>query len=218
MRGRLAGSSLPWWGAIAAGLVLTGSTRGLPGGRSGEAVVRVLFPADKSAVESGQFDVLCVAAASNAGQPAPPRLRVDGKAVSWEAYKPPVLLSRVNLRPGRHIIVIGTERLRVHVRGDGEGSAGTPDWPLHKTHLSVPGCADCAACHQVSQQGDCLAVGEVTESSACSACHSASDFEAAHFHPQEPLASCRMCHALHGSSGPSLLRGPAKQLCAACHE
>lgn len=179
--------------------------------------VRVIFPADKCVLESGKLDLLCVAT-ERKGQVAP-RLRVDGKDKSWEPFEAPVLLSRLELRPGRHRITVGAKRLRVYVRGTRDGPDEPSGWPLYRTHPgSATGWKSCTTCHEVTKQDGRADVGAPRGSASCSQCHSPADFELTHFHPQEPLAACHMCHAVHGSGQPSLLRAPVKRLCAECHD
>lgn len=181
--------------------------------------VRVIFPTDESVVESGRFDLLCVMAEPKAAKPRRPSLRVDGRREPWAPYEPPVLLSRLRLRPGRHDIAIGSIRLRVYVAGGSEMPDDVREWPVYRTHLGMTeGLEECGVCHKVRARRGRTIVGELMEPAACHECHSPGDFEGAHFHPLDPLASCHTCHALHGSSRPSLLRAPAKMLCAECHD
>jgi predicted CXXCH cytochrome family protein len=125
----------------------------------------------------------------------------------------------LELAPGRHEIAIGETRLEVHVRGDGEALEAPDGWPVYRSHQgSTEGWEDCSICHEVTKDDDLTVVGELKQAEACYECHSAIDFEATHFHPREPLDACNMCHELHGASGPSLLKGEVKKLCAECHE
>jgi predicted CXXCH cytochrome family protein len=241
-----------WLGAIVGGLVLAGHRYDVRGGVAGEVSVRVVFPADRCIVESGRFELLCVASPLTAsvdspltasvdspltasvdspltasvdspltalgGQHAVP-LRVDGKPQPWDPYQPPLLLRRLELTPGRHEIVVGRKRLWVFVRGEGRGSRPPNGWPVLRSHPGGPEqWKDCATCHQTTKEEGRLAVGDFQTPSRCDQCHSAAEFELAHFHPKGPLASCQRCHALHASSNPSLLRAAAKQLCASCHD
>ncbi len=177
----------------------------------------MLFPADQCVLEKGEIVVLCVASGMQGVNL--PRLTVDGKPVLWERFKPPALVARVNLSPGKHVIAVGKNELRVFVR-DGENPGAAPEgWPVLRTHLgNVEQCRECAACHEVATNEGVQAVSAPQEPAACFRCHAEGQLEAIHFHPQEPLNSCHMCHALHGSANNALLRGPVKQLCAACHD
>ena len=180
---------------------------------------RVLFPRNQCVLESGEFDVVCVMADAPSDREPVPELHVDGKAETWEPYKAPVLLCRLELEPGSHELVVGSERLQVHVRGDGEALEAPDAWPVYRSHQeSTEGWEDYTTCHEVTKAEALTVVGAARQPEACYECHSAVDFEATHFHPREPLDACHMCHDLHGSSGPSLLNGEVKKLCAECHE
>jgi len=203
------------WLALTLGLVLLpGTPRRTPGDGASPAV-RVLFPADQSVLETGRFELICLAAE---GVRKPPALRVDGKAGRWQPFALPALVARLELKPGRHEIAVGPTKLQVYVRG-GDLPPEVAEWPVFGTH---PGDADgwkeCHACHEVTQEGGRQSVGPLGEPVACQHCHSSEDFQLAHFHPEKPLAGCHQCHALHGSSAKSLLKAPRKQLCAACHD
>jgi len=179
----------------------------------------VIFPRDQCVVESGKLDLLGVTREPKQGSPSGSALRVDGKPWKWELYKEPTLLSRLQLAPGRHQITIGSGRLRVYVRGKSSAEDEPNGWPVFRTHLgATEGWKDCATCHELTKDGARTVVGDPMEPAACSQCHSSTEFEVAHFHPEEPLASCQMCHALHGSSRESLLKAPVKTLCANCHD
>jgi len=168
-------------------------------------------------VESGRLEVLAVAPAEGA-EPAP-ELRVDGTVTPWEPYAPPVLLATVELAPGLHELAVGTQTLRVYVRGEATSADQPTDWGTIRSHAdSAAGALACAACHETHEEGGRAAVGPPQEPQACLVCHSADDFAGIHFHPLEPIANCHRCHALHGSTAASLLRAPVKQLCTACHQ
>jgi predicted CXXCH cytochrome family protein len=207
------------WAFAASGLVLAASMQGGAKDGSDTAQVKVIFPADQCVVESGKFDLLCLTPKTEAGLPPRPQLRVDGKPGRWEPYEAPTLLSRLELSAGRHEIAIGPKILRIHVPGT-PGAAEEPlGWPVYRSHLgATEGWKDCATCHEVAKGDNGTVVGNPREPSACSQCHPSVDFELTHFHLEEPLASCHTCHALHGSSSPSLLRAPVKKLCAECHD
>lgn len=178
--------------------------------------IRVLFPADQTILESGSHEVLCVLAE---GQTDPPLLKVDGKPRRWEATAPPMLLARLDLTPGFHTIAIGKLRIRIYVQGDDTPPQKFCDWPTFRSHPgSAEGRKNCADCHEARKRNGRQAVGAFRGAAACQHCHSPGQFELVHFHPERPLAACQECHALHGSPRPSLLRAPAKELCARCHD
>jgi len=188
----------------------------LVGQSASEPPVRVLFPLDGTVLESGRFELLAVAASA---AEAPPELRVDGAAAPWEPYAPPALLASLELAPGPHEVSVGPQTLRVLVRGEGASPADPPGWEICRTHAdSTAGRLGCAVCHEAGEEGGRVAIREPQEPAACLACHSRDEFALVHFHPLEPVAHCHLCHALHGSTRPSLLRAPVKELCAACHD
>lgn len=214
-RGRL-GLAL---GALLAPALLAWTVAARCGQAEEGETLRVLFPRDECVLESGKLDLLCMMADAGADEQSAPELRVDGSAGKWEPYQAPVLLSRLELQPGLHELTVGSQKLRVYVRGE-SGRDEEPDgWPVYRTHRGTSeGWKDCAACHELTKKDERTAVGDPREPSACSPCHSDIDFAATHSHPQEPLDACHLCHALHGSAAPSLLKAPIKQLCADCHD
>ena len=203
-----------WFTLILAAAALPGLPASTPG--EGEAgALRILFPADQSVIETGRFELICVVADNAKGAP---RLRIDGKPGRWQPYVPPVFVARLDLTPGRHAIAIGSTKLQVHVRGS-DPPPEAAEWPVFRSHPGgADGWKDCRACHEVTEQNGRQSLGALREPSACQECHSAEDFQLAHFHPEKPLAGCHQCHALHGSAAKSLLKGPAKKLCAVCHD
>lgn len=177
--------------------------------------LRVLFPTDQSTIETGRLELICIA---GEGVKKPPALRVDGKARRWQPFALPVLVARLELKPGRHEIAIGATKLRVCVT-EGDPPSERPEWPAFSAHPDgADGWRDCGACHEVTEANGRQSIGALREPTACQHCHSSEDFQLAHFHPEKPLAGCHQCHALHGSSAKSLLKAPRKQLCAACHD
>ncbi len=205
-------------GALLAPVLLALTVAVIRGQAEKGETLRVLFPRDECVLESGKFDLLCVMPDAASEQDSAPELRVDGSARKWEPYQAPVLLCRLELQPGPHELMVGTQKLRVYIRGESQG--GEPEgWPVYRTHRgTTEGWKDCAQCHELTKEEERTIVGDPKEPSACSPCHSAIDFEATHFHPKEPLDACHLCHALHGSDGPSLLKDSVKKLCADCHD
>ncbi|MBM3472598.1 MAG: hypothetical protein FJX75_04900 [Armatimonadetes bacterium] len=202
-------------------LALTLAAAGLPGltaptlGESEPGALRVLFPADRSVLETGRSELICVAPGDV--KRAPP-LRIDGKRGRWQPYALPVLVARLELRPGRHEIAVGPTKLQVYVR-EGDVPPEVAEWTVYGSHPGdADGWKDCRACHEVTAANGRQSVGTLREPVACQQCHSSEDFQLAHFHPEKPLAGCHQCHALHGSSAKSLLKAPRKQLCATCHD
>jgi len=183
--------------------------------RPSQPALRVLFPPDRSVVETGKFELICL---QRKGQKSRPQLRVDGMVQPWERYRAPLLVARLNLSPGRHQLQIGSRRLTIFVPGD-QTLRAPPGWARFRTHPpTVQGYRECRSCHLIENNARGTAVLAPRTPAACKRCHSDVQFEATHFHPQEPLASCQMCHALHGSRRKALLKKPHKELCAACHD
>jgi len=203
-----------WLAPFISLVALSGTPRCTPGDGAPPAV-RVLFPAGRSVLEAGRLEFICVAAGDAR---RPPTLRIDGKAGRWELYVLPVLVARLDLKPGRHAIAVGATKLEVYVQENG-AQPELAEWPLFRTHPGgAEGWKECQACHEVTEEGGRQSLGALREPAACQQCHSAEDFQLAHFHPEKPLAGCHQCHALHGSTAESLLKGPRKQLCAECHD
>lgn len=205
-------------GGLAAGLAnwgvwsLAGGEE--PGVRAG---LRVLFPADRSVVETGRFELIAVQTKEEASEGRPP-LRVDGVEQPWERYRPPVLVAHLKLAPGPHQLQIGDRLMAVFAGGD--PALESPEgWPVFRRHsLGALDKSACSSCHTLQGEEAGITVSIPQTPAACDRCHADSRFEAIHFHPKTPLAPCQMCHALHGSSRPALLKKSVKELCAACHE
>jgi len=210
-----------------AGLMLGGFAAGMglwlahrsAGGEDPPAqpTLRVLFPADRSVIETGQFEWIGVWKPGREGE-APPELQVDGTGHPWEPYHLPALVARLKLSPGRHSLQIGPHTWTIFVRGDQAPEPPT-DWPVFRKHPpTARGDRACHSCHEVRQDEHGFTVSPPRTPDVCEPCHTDLQLEATHFHPREPLTSCQRCHALHGSSRPALLTKPVKELCAACHE
>ncbi|MGQ9733357.1 MAG: cytochrome c3 family protein [Candidatus Zipacnadales bacterium] len=180
-----------------------------------EAPVEVLFPAEQCILENGKFDVVGKVADGVTVEDV--SLQVDGEPCNWKPYAAPVLSASLELSSGFHELRIGETRLRIFVPTDQEKEQAPP-WPLYRSHRGKEDVKSCADCHTVQQQNDRLQIGDLAEPTACLKCHVAQSFEATHFHPLDPIASCHICHALHGSVENHLLRKPVKELCAQCHD
>jgi predicted CXXCH cytochrome family protein len=171
--------------------------------------IKVIFPPDRAALPCGEFDVIALAERAT--------LEVDGRAQQWEAFAPPLRVAKVKLAPGQHELRIGTRQVKFAVNDKAEKTQNPPGWDLYRSH-PIRDEQRCAACHRTSQRDGQTVVGEPHPTTSCLECHTTIDFEAKHSHPLEPLKPCSMCHALHGSPRPSLLKAPVKKLCAECHE
>ena len=195
----------------------------LTGGSAGEDAhsirpsLRILFPADRSIIETGKFQLICVQRPQSHQKDAP-RLVVDGVRMRWGQYRPPVFVARLNLSPGRHKLQIGNRTLAIFIRGNRTLPAPR-GWQVFRAHPPASnGYMECRSCHNVKRDKDAIAVLTPRTPDACGRCHSDVQFEVKHFHPKEPLDSCQMCHAVHGSSRKALLKKPLKELCATCHD
>jgi predicted CXXCH cytochrome family protein len=205
-----------WLAIGAAALCLARSPGDEPAGTQG---VRVLFPADRAVIEPAKLPVIATMPAARGRYPPRPRLLVDGRPRKWLPLSPPVLLAHVQLTPGRHEVAIGKTMLTVYVRA-GEKSSDEPrDWPLLRRHaIGDDWPRACSGCHEVDDRARLPVVGKLKQPNACLACHTEADFQLAHFHPLPPFGQCSLCHALHCSPNPSLLKAPAKTLCRKCHD
>ena len=94
--------------------------------------LRVLFPADRSILETGSFNLICVQPKEHL-KSGRPLLRVDGAAHPWQPYRAPVLVARLKLPPGLHRLQIGSRTLQVFVRGD-KAPEPPADWKVFRYH------------------------------------------------------------------------------------
>jgi len=184
-----------------------------------ERGVRVLSPLHECVLGSGKVEIVAFAAGLAANEAAALPVVVDGNPIERVPTEPPAVLARTELAPGEHTITVGPETVRVWVRGDDELPEAVRSWPEMLAH---PGGADgwqeCASCHVTSGEDGVLGIRDLVLPDACLTCHPPIDFELAHSHPLMPIAGCKRCHATHGATSDKLLRGPAKKLCAECHE
>ncbi len=207
------------WAFVVAGIVIAAAAQNPADAPSPAEPFKVMFPADQSVLESGKFDVVCVMHPVDGKLPPRPELRVNGVLRNWGPYKEPTLLTRVQLPPGRHEITIGPRTLRIYVRDEKKPDEAPDGWPVFRTHRgATEPWKNCSTCHELTRERGSTVIGALMEPAACAKCHSPEAFELAHFHPEEPLAACHDCHALHGSANKALLKGPIKQLCAECHD
>jgi predicted CXXCH cytochrome family protein len=173
---------------------------------AGPTPVRVISPPASAVLPSGHGYVICT------GGPAD--LVVDGRPRPWGAFAGPVRAAKLRLAPGRHELRIGEWTVSVWVGGDPPPQGGR----TARVHPIGTGADACASCHETARRDGLTAVGHVKTFGACLECHRPAEFEAAHAHPLKPLEHCGSCHAPHGSPYRSLLKEPAKKLCAACHD
>jgi predicted CXXCH cytochrome family protein len=133
-----------------------------------------------------------------------------------------VLVAAAEFTPGRHALEIGGRRVRVSVPGPGDADSGQPDWPAFRAHppADESGKAPaCRTCHDVTESASGPTLGGAREPECCFSCHPREEVEGLHPpHRIDVLSACRMCHAPHGATRPSLLKDEAKVLCTKCHE
>lgn len=183
--------------------VLSGLALGLVGKAvskepADKEAVRIMSPPADAVLMSGNFDVIVKG-------PCGP-LQIDGRSVAWKGFKPPIHVARVGLPPGWHELKIGDRQLDVVVALNQEEHDGPSNWPHVKSHTMSADANRCADCHESDETDGCVSVGDLKDQSACFECHDEDEFETIHLRPFDPAESCRKCHALHGSSRPSLLK------------
>ncbi|MHC4400166.1 MAG: cytochrome c3 family protein [Planctomycetota bacterium] len=200
--------------ALPVGLILLGLGLGYaatepdkPAAKSGDGVI---FPPDRAVLLSGGFDVICKINDA--------KLTIDGEPVEWEAFEPPVHVARVRLTPGVHELEVGGRKRQIVVALNEEEHDGPEDWSIHRSHPIETGEDRCADCHQTEKKDGRIVVGEIEGYEACFECHTSVDFDVTHSHPLEPIENCESCHSLHASDREMLLKAPAKELCADCHD
>lgn len=184
-----------------------------------ERGVRILSPLNECVLGSGKVEIIALATGLAANEAAALPVVVDGKAIERMPTRPPAVLARAELAPGEHTISVGRETVRVWVRGDDDLPETVRGWPAMLAHpRGADGWQGCASCHVTSDEDGVLGILDLVLPDTCLTCHPSGDFELAHSHPLMPIAGCRRCHATHGATSGKLLRGPARKLCAECHE
>ncbi len=183
--------------------------RGIPQDRPKADDVKIVFPPDRAVLLAGTFNVIV-----KGGQGS---LSVDGQPQPWDAFAPPLRVTRIGVTPGLHEIRIGDRKVAFSVGLSEEEHDGPKDWPIYRFH-GIPAFVRCSVCHETSQKDGLASVAGLKGAKACFACHKVAEFEARHSHTLKPLEHCQNCHALHGSARKSLLKAPVKKLCAACHD
>jgi predicted CXXCH cytochrome family protein len=171
-----------------------------------DTTLRILSPLEGSTVTS-PVDCVVRTAVDTA-----PVARVDGVEQEWLLSAGRARRASLELAPGEHEVTIDETTVRFTVTEDAKAA------DLGRAHVrDGEGLEACKPCHEATE-GDNPELGAVRQPGGCLECHSRTDFDLAHFHPMEPIRNCGECHALHGSARPSLLRAPAKELCARCHD
>ena len=170
----------------------------------------VLFPPDRAVLLSGSFDVIIKAGEAT--------LEVNGKPQEWEPFEHPLHVAHLRLAPGIHELQFGRRRREIVVAMNEVEHDGPADWAIHRRHPMNTDQDRCSDCHETTEKQGRIAVGKPKSHEACFECHTSVDFDVTHSHPLEPIQHCEICHALHGSDREGLLKAPAKQLCADCHD
>lgn len=188
---------------------------------SGPPSPKILSPGQQCIVEDGSVELVgLIREPTGDGYPEEPLL-VDGEPGKWEPFRRPVLVARLELADGMHVLNVGKRIRKIFVDTDGpdEGEKRPQGWPVFKRHPAGDGgWMNCSRCHVVTEQDGVRTVGGHKGYATCKECHSSKAFKENHKHKEKPFAMCGRCHAVHGTKGPSLLVGPKEALCAQCHE
>jgi predicted CXXCH cytochrome family protein len=171
---------------------------------------KVVYPPDKGVLLSGTFDVITKTSTE--------ALQLDGRPLKSEPFEPPLRVAHVRVSPGWHELRVGDRRVEFVVALNEEEHDGPADWPIHRRHPMNANANRCGDCHETTARNGQTLVGDLKSYEACFECHKSAEFEEIHEYPLEDHESCQKCHAVHGSISPSLLRAPAKKLCAECHD
>lgn len=194
-----------------------------PHSTSAPALKGIACPSDRSLVSSKKVKIV----ATTDQAPAKRVLAIDGKAVEAKCMpirKPGLTKGRqrvaltvsVKLEPGEHTITLGNDKSRIWVPKSGGGDQSLPDWPKFRSH--PPNSDNCRLYHAVKKGDDGPSLGPAKEPEVCFRCHEEDVFGLTHSHRLESLATCRLCHSVHGGPAKSLLIGEAKTLCLKCHD
>ena len=133
-----------------------------------------------------------------------------------------VLSSVMTAEPGVRELVVGDEVLQV---GAGAGElgeeteSGLPAYRIHPSTAVIDGTVlECDACHTLLP-GDppMMSVNVDMVESCMSFCHDEDEFFYAHEHLVFTLRQCSMCHDLHASTDPMMLKEPPSVVCGYCH-
>lgn len=186
------------------------SLAGTPEEKAAPATWKPVFPQHRSVIFYCNFDLIC--------QAEPGKLTVDGKPQAWEPFRAPLRVARLGLEPGLHRLRIDEQRVDVFISLGPDEHDWPSDWTTYRSHQMEAGQKRCGVCHRTSEKGGQIEVGPWKGHESCLECHTRAEFDATHCHSLEPLQDCQSCHDIHGSREESLLKGPAKKLCAGCHD
>jgi predicted CXXCH cytochrome family protein len=164
---------------------------------------RILRPLDKSALPSGDVDVVATAPGG--------KLQLDGKPVPAEQPFPNVLHAQLKATPGEHKLALvwdgGQQEIRLYT-----GPQPPPGFSPFHQHPPVAG-VDCTQCHELTKRGRFHFKG----GEACFTCHQQEAFAKPHSHTPEVLNECGLCHNAHGSTVKAHLLLPKEAACKQCH-
>jgi len=164
---------------------------------------KILRPADKSAVSSGDVDIVATAPGG--------RLELDGKPIAAEQPFPNVFHAKLKVPPGEHKLALlsagGSQEIRFY--SGPEAPAGFT--PFHQ-HPPVAG-VECTQCHELTRRGRFHFKG----GESCFPCHQKDGFAKVHSHAPDVLAECGLCHNAHGSTAKAHLLFAKETACKQCH-
>ncbi len=162
---------------------------------------RIVKPHDGALLPAGALDV--IALASEGG------LTLNGETLSASQPFPGVLLAKLKLTAGTHVLELSAEHDTQRVTFQVTDAVNGSDGALYRHH--PPLAVECTQCHGVSRRGRFRFGG------GCDSCHAPEPFIRTHSHQPHELSSCGMCHDAHGSSAAKLLVLPREQACKQCH-
>jgi predicted CXXCH cytochrome family protein len=167
------------------------------------AEARILRPADKSVLPSGEVDIVATAPEG--------KLEMDGKPVPAEKPFPDVLHARLKIAPGEHKLAIVSAEGRQEIRFY-SGPQAPADFAPFRQHPPA-GSVECTHCHELTRRGRFHFKG----GESCLGCHQKEAFAKVHSHPPEVLNECGLCHNAHGSAVKSHLLLSKEAACKQCH-
>ncbi|NIA13790.1 MAG: hypothetical protein GWP08_06880 [Nitrospiraceae bacterium] len=176
-------------------------------------VFHIVTPVDRCVVNREKLEIVVLDR-----RPDTPALRVNGQPIEWKPYTPPLYAAQAALIEGENTIEIGGRTISLFRTSD--GATPPKDWPEFKAHRAKnAGWRDCSLCHETAQKDERVRVGEWKGyDDTCASCHDEDNVTETHAHTLDPLADCGSCHAFHGTTRDTLLRGEPRKLCAGCHD
>jgi len=164
---------------------------------------KIMRPADRSVLTSGDVDIVATAPKGN--------LALDGKPVNAERPFPDVLHAKLKAAAGLHTLALVWEGGRKEIQffaGSGAPADFQPFRP-HPPIAEVP----CTQCHELSARGRFR-----FKNGACFDCHQREGFAKAHTHEPAVLTECGACHNAHGSTQKAHLLYARETACKLCHD